>query len=573
MATQVNAVREDPARPTAQRLDAMTLEVLRHALEEIAEAMNVALMMAAYSTNITDRRDSSCAIYLPTIEAVAQSQTGTPLHLGVMPAVVQGILARIPLETMAPGDQYIMNTPYPHGPGHLNDVGLLAPIFCEGRLIAFAVNQAHHVDVGGSVPGSMSADATEIFQEGLQVPPVALIRGGEIVDEILSIFLANIRSPEISRGDLLAQAAANNVAVSRVSALGARWGVEVLVSAMEELLRNGELRMRADISSMPDGSWDAEDSIEGPDGPLYIRATVRIDGDTLSADFSRTDPEVAAPLNCRIPTLRACLAYVVSATLDPGVAPNAGALRPLLITAPEGTFVNARFPNATVQANLITAPRICDVLIRALHQVVPERVIAACAGTTCLVVIGGEDPNRRELYTYVESHGGGAGGAVGRDGESTVQTHMSNSLNSPIEVLEQTFPFKFLRYELEPDSSGSGKWRGGFGMHKEIQLTADATVTVHFTRTDSNPWGLSGGSDGTRARVERIRAGRTEVLPGRGTYHFQAGDILSLRSPGGGGYGPAAERDPDAVAADIAAGLMSSDYVERNYPGFIEVGE
>jgi N-methylhydantoinase B len=572
MAVQTNASHVSPT--SVQRLDAMTLEVLRHGLEEIAEAMNVALMMAAYSTNITDRRDSSCAIFLPTVEAVAQSQTGTPLHLGVMPFVVQGILARIPLETMAPGDQYIMNTPYPNGPGHLNDIALLAPIFCEGRLIALAANQAHHVDVGGIVPGSMSANATEIFQEGLQIPPVALIRGGELVDDVLSIFLANIRSPEVSRGDLLAQAAANNVGASRVAALGERWGVDLLGAAMEELLSHGERRMRADISSLADGSYEAEDSIEGPNGPIYIRATIEIDGDTITADFSKTDPEVAAPLNCRIPTLRACLAYVVSATLNPGVAPNAGALRPLLVTAPEGILVNAKFPNATVQANVITSPRICDVLIRALYEVVPERVVAACQGTTCLVLIGGEDTKlHQELFTYIESHGGGSGGALERDGQSAVQTHMSNSLNSPIEVLEQTFPFKILRYELRPDSSGHGRRRGGFGMRKEIQLTTDATVTVHFARLETQPWGLAGGGDGDGARVERTRAGQTEVLSGRGTFHFEAGDVLTLQSPGGGGYGPATQRDPDAVAADVAAGLISPEYAQRHYPHASEAGK
>ena len=568
-ATQVETGRTG-AQPQPRQLDAMTLEVLRHGLEEIAEAMNVALMLAAYSTNISDRRDSSCAIYLPSIEAVAQSQTGTPLHLGVMPAVVQGILNKIPVETMRPGDQYIMNTPYPHGPGHLNDIALLAPIFHEERVIALACNQAHHIDVGGMVPGSMSATATEIFQEGLQIPPMALIRGGEIVDDILSIFLANIRSPEVSRGDLLAQAAANNVAVTRVAALADRWGGDLLLTAMEELLAHGERRMRADIAALPDGSWEAEDIIEGPNGPLYIRATVTIAGDEIIADFSRTDPEVQAPLNCRIPTVRACLAYVMSATLDPGVAPNAGALRPLRAVAPEGTFVNARFPNATVQANLITSPRLCDVLLRALYEVIPERVIAACAGTTCLVVIGGMDPTRREIFTYVESHGGGAGGAFERDGESTVQTHMSNSLNSPIEVLEQTFPFRIVKYAMDPDSSGAGRWRGGFGMSKEFELTSDATVTVHFTRTDSNPWGIGGGEQGTRAFVARVRDGQSETLVGRGTYEFRRGDVLSIRSPGGGGYGPPAERDTAAVHRDHDHGLISDDYLRRHYAQAVE---
>lgn len=556
------ALAEDRARTS---LDPMTLEVVRHALEETAEAMNVALMLAAYSTNITDRRDSSCAIYLPSIEAVAQSQTGTPLHLGVMPYVVRTILSRISVDAMIDGDQYIMNTPYPEGPGHLNDIALLKPVFHDGRVIAFVVNQAHHVDVGGIVPGSISGHATEIFQEGLQLPPVRLISQGEIVDDILAIFVANIRSPEISRGDLLAQAAANNVGADRLSELILRWGAETLVDGMRTLLTQAERRTRAAIAELPNGEYAAEDYIEGPDGPITVRVVVTVGDDSIDADFSGTDDEVLAPLNCRIPTLHAALAYVVMAMVEPGMSPNAGALRALRATSREGTLVNARYPHALVQANLITSQRITDVLIKALHQAAPERTVAACAGTTSLVVIGGQDPVRQERFTYIEAHGGGCGGAPDREGESAVQTHMTNSLNSPIEVLEQTFPFRILQYELKPHSAGDGRWRGGYGMRKQLQLDVPATVTVAFARVDTQPWGLEGGMDGASARVFLTRAGKTERLPGRGTFAFQAGDILILESPGGGGYGPCEERELSSIARDVEAELLDVDDAQRVY--------
>lgn len=540
-------------------VDPITLEVLRHALEGIAEEMNVGLMQAAYSTNITDRRDSSCALYLPQGEPIAQSESGTPLHLGVMPAVVRTVLTAIPLQDMHPGDQYLVNTPYPEGPGHLNDLTLVHPVFVDGEVVALVANQAHHIDVGGMTPGSMPADSSDIFQEGLQIPPVALFRDGELVEDILSIFLTNIRTPATSRGDLFAQVAANNVGAARLQTLVARWGVGTLHAAMNQLLDLAERRMRAVIAGLPAGEYQAQDTLEGPERAITIRVRLTVDGDELTADFDGTDREVLLPLNCRPATVRACLLYVTVAALDPATPPNAGSLRPLHVLAPEGSLVNARHPASLVHSNVVTSQRICDALIRALYQAAPERVIAACSGTQALLCIGGYDPVRGEPFTYIETHGGGMGARSSYDGQSGVHTHMTNTLNSPVEVLEQSFPIRMLAYTLQPDSEGAGRFRGGFGMRKTLQVHVPATVTIAADRVKSQPWGLAGGLPAAPARVELRRGDSRVLLPSRTTLRVDPGDIVTLVTPGGGGWGDPTERSREAVAQDVREGLVSPE--------------
>ncbi len=551
--------------PKTQGMDPITLEVIRHALEGIAEEMNVGLMRAAYSTNITDRRDSSCAVYLPHGEPVAQSESGTPLHLGVMPAVVENVLAHVPTTLMRPGDHYLVNTPYPQGPGHLNDLTLIHPVFFADEVVALVANQAHHVDVGGMAPGSMPANSTEIFQEGLQIPPVALVREGVIVPDVLSIFLANIRTPDTSRGDLLAQIAANRVGSERVEALIRRWGIDALQRAMHELLNQAERRMRNAIRVLPDGEYKAEDTLEGPEGPLTIKVTLRIDGDNVTADFAGTDPQVRAPLNCRPATVRACLVYVAVAMLDPSASPSAGTLRPLRVNAPEGCLLNATYPASLVHSNVVTSQRICDALIRAFNAAAPEQGIAACSGIQGLVCIGGFDPNRNEPFTYIETHGGGMGARRGYDGQSAVHTNMTNTLNSPVEVLEQSFPFRVLEYSLRPDSEGAGRHRGGFGMRKSIQVQVSVTITIAADRVESQPWGLEGGGAAAPARIYLDRGGTVQALKSRETLRLDAGDILTLMTPGGGGWGSARERLQHTVAVDVANELISVERAAEIY--------
>ncbi len=550
-----------PHRP----IDPIEFAVLRHRLEEVTEEMNAGLVRAAYSPNITDRRDCSCALYLPHGEPVAQSESGTPLHLGVMPAVLRTILAVFPAAAMRPGDQYIVNTPYPEGPGHLNDITVARPVFVDGEVVAIVANQAHHVDVGGIVPASMPSHSTEIYQEGLQIPPVRLLAQGELVEDFLRLFFANIRTPAVSRGDLLAQVAANNVGHERVVALAAERGVRQLQQAMAELLDHTEREVRALIREIPAGVYHAEDEVEGPEGPLRIVVALQVHGDEVIADFTGSAEQVAAPLNCRPATVQACLAYVVNACLRPGVIPNAGSLRPLRVIAPEGSLLNATHPAPVVQSNIITSTRICDVLIRALYAAAPHLVTALSSGTQALLSAGGYDRARGEHFTYIETHGGGAGAGAAYDGESGVHTHMTNTLNTPIEVFEQAFPMRVLDYSLVPDSAGSGAHRGGFGIHKTVEFHEPTVVTIALDRTLSRPSGFAGGGDGAPAQVRHHHAGGVTRLGGRATLTVQPGDRIEIVTPGGGGWGAARSRPAEQLEADRRAGLLSAEAADAAY--------
>ena len=557
--------RQSLAREGNADPDPIEVELLRNRLEEIAEEMNAVLTRAAYSTNISDRRDCSSAVLLPDATVLAQSASGTPLHLGVLPGCVRTILARYPTTTMHPGDAFLMNVPFPEGPGHLNDITLARPVFVDGEVVAIVANQAHHVDVGGAVPGSIAPSSTEVYQEGIQIPPIRLFRGGVLDEDLEAFFLVNIRTPEVSRGDLKAQSAANHVGEERVRALFAGQSPAALHARMRGLLDVSERRMRERLSGLPDGEYRAEDSLSGPDGPVTIRVILTIRDGALLADFSATDPQVAGPINCRPPTLLACLNYVAVALVDPGLSPNAGTLRPLSVVAPEGTLVSARHPASTVQSNIVTTQRICDVLLLALAAALPGRVPAASSGTQNLLAVGGYDDMRGEPFTYMETHGGGAGAFPDRDGASVVHTHMTNTLNSPTEVIEQSFPLMIRRYGLEPDSEGAGRFRGGFGMHKTVRFLATARATLAVERITTRPWGLDGGEHAAAAQVWLERDGVRHDLPGRTTVDVQPGDELTLVTPGGGGFGPVADRDPTAVARDLADGSVTADRAHVTY--------
>jgi N-methylhydantoinase B len=553
-----------PATP-GNPADSIELELLRNRLEEIAEEMNAVLMRAAYSTNIADRRDSSSAVLLPDASVMAQSASGTPLHLGVLPGCVRTILRRFSVEQMHAGDGYWMNVPYPEGPGHLNDITLARPVFVDGRVVAIVANQAHHVDVGGSVPGSLAPTATEVFQEGFQIPPVALFRDGALVEDVAELFLTNIRTPSISRGDLLAQAAANHVGAERVTALYERETVESLRRRMDALLDASERRVREHIEYLPDGEYHAADTLDGPTGTVTIRVRLTIRGSSILADFAGTDPQVPGPINCRLPTLLACLAYVVVSLVDPGLSPNAGTLRALSVAAPEGTLVNARHPASTVQSNIVTTQRVCDVLLRALAVAAPEHVPAAGSGTQNLLAVGGFDAERGEPFTYMETHGGGSGAFPDRDGATAVHTHMTNTLNSPTEVIEQSFPLVIREYAIQPDSEGAGMHRGGFGMRKTVRFLAPAVATLAVERISTRPWGLEGGDAASPARVSISRDNRARELPGRTSIDILPGDELTLVTPGGGGFGEAVHRQRSDIERDVRNGLVSPERARRIY--------
>ncbi len=556
------------AQPTP--IDPVTLEVMRHRWTGIAEEMCAALVRTAYSTNIKDRRDCSAALALPTSEILAQAEVGTPLHLGIMPGVIASVLRRFPLQEMRPGDVYLTNLPYPEGPGHLPDVSMVSAIFDDHRPIALAASTAHHVDMGGFAPGSMPFGVTEIYQEGLQIPPIRIFSQGRLDEQLLALINQNVRTGAAVRGDLMAQFACAQIGQRRVKELWAATGPERFAQAMTAILDYAERRMQAGIAALPDGVYAAEDFLDDDgvtDEPVRIAAQVTIAAGKLHVDFQGTSRQVLGPLNARLSAAKACVYYVAKAVIDPDLPTCAGAYRPITVTAPEGSLLQARFPAAIGNANIVTDQRVVDVLLRALYQAVPERVCAACSGEMNLLNLGGIDPRTGEYFNYVETYGGGQGAMHDRDGEDGIHTHLTNTRNTPVEVIERTYPLEVVRYGLVPDSAGAGGQRGGCGMVRELRTKSPrTTITIGADRRCFTPWGLDGGlaAEGAHCYV-RLSDGAERELPTKVHTTLQAGDCLVIQTPGGGGWGDPARRDLARIEADIADGLLSPGQAELAY--------
>jgi N-methylhydantoinase B len=558
-------------RATGAAVDAITLEVLRNALYSVSDEMVAGLIRASYSTNIKDRRDASCGIYTAEGDVIAMSEFGgTPLHLGTMHPAVRTVFASWPPETFEPGDAIIMNTPYPAGPGHLNDVCVVGPIFVDGELFGLAASQSHRVDIGGFAPGSMPFGVTEHFQEGLQITPMKIMRRGVLDEHLLAFINQNVRTPEEQTGDLMAQVAANVIAQRRIEELAARHGKERLQGYFTALLDYSERRMIAGIRTLPEGVYRGEDVIEG-DGivtdDITIRVEITVRDGRFIADFSETDPQVLGPINCRWPSVAACVYYLLKCLVDPELPANAGAYRPVEVRTKPGTVLEAQFPAAVCNANIITTQRIVDAMLRALIDAAPERAIAACSGTMNLLNIGGFVPESGRYFNYIETYGGGQGAMHDRDGMNGVHSHMTNTRNAPVEAIEAAYPLRVRSYGLEPDSEGPGRWRGGVGMHREFDILGSYTrLTVSSDRQKRHPWGAFGGGEATGSAdiVEQLDGVRLE-LPSKVTMFLKQGDHLRTVTPGGGGWGDALERASEHVAADVREGLVSTERAASVY--------
>ena len=545
---------------------------MRNAFYSIADEMIAALIRASYSTNIKDRRDTSGAIYTASgdVVVVAQSEIGTPLHLGTMHSAVRSAMDAYDFGRLEPGDAVATNTPYPAGPGHLNDLCLISPIFYEGRTVAITANQAHHVDMGGFAPGSMPFGVTEIFQEGLQIPPVRLFRHGELVPDLWTLIAQNVRPQVEVRGDLLAQLAANSVGSRRITELCGRYGVDTVEQYLDEMLDYSERRMRAALATIPQGRYSAEDVIEG-DGITDKHYTVRVDiearGDSLLADFEASDDASDGPLNCRWPSVAACVYYVLKAMLDPELPPNAGAYRPIEIKVRDGSLLSAVYPNAVCNANIITTQRIVDVLLRALAPALPDKVQAASSGTMNLLNIGGIDPRSGTYYNYIETYAGGQGAMHDLDGMDAVQNHMTNTRNAPAEAIEVAYPLLVESYGLIPDSEGPGEHRGGVGVRRALRvLGRNIQLTVSSDRAQVPPWGLSGGGPARPSRFTvQAPDGTTKRLPSKVTTRIEADNVMVTETPGGGGWGDPKRRDREAVQRDVDEGLVSAERAREVY--------
>ena len=551
-----------------KKVDPITLEVMRNAFQSVAEEMGAALIRTALSTNIKDRRDCSTAIYTPRGELVAQAEH-IPLHLGLMISVVKKTLEAYPLEKLAPGDAIITNDPYVSG-SHLPDICMISPVFVDGRCIGLLANLAHHVDMGGIAPGSMPTISSEIFQEGLRIPPVRLKRGGEVEDEMLQLIANNVRTHYETIGDFQAQFAANNVGERRLKEIIAKYGFEETAFYMRELINYSERRMLSAIGDLPQGQFEFEDYLEG-DGfierQMTIRAAVDIAPDSITVDFTGTSPQAKGSVNSTRAVTLACVYFALKSVIDPELPSSAGTFKPVHIITPKGSLVNPRFPAPVSNANINTAQRIADVILGALAQGMPECVPAASTGSMSIFTIGGVDPENARYYSYVETYGGGQGAVYNADGMDGVHSNMTNTRNTPIEVIEIAYPLRVEKYGLVADTDGAGQFRGGLGLAREITiLKHEATISIGTERRKIKPWGLAGGQPGgpSKAWIETPQ-GEAQILPSKVTTLLPPGTKIVLQTAGAGGYGDPFRRDPMSVATDVAEGFITATRARDAY--------
>lgn len=510
-------------------LSAVDLEVARHRFVAAADEMGSVLRRSSYSPNIKERADFSAALFVPSGEMLAQAEH-IPVHLGSMPASVQAVIDVFG-DKLDFNSQYAVNDPY-HGGTHLNDLTIVRPVGYEDHLIGWVANRAHHADVGGEAPGSMPAHATRLEQEGHIVPPILAAHDRRWVDEFLEPLLAATRTPEERMGDLSAQMGANEMGAIRLAELCKMYGATRYHQVCSGLLDYGERRMRTAIGELPDGCYDFEDHMEGYDGLHPIKASVTIDGTNIHADFSGSSEQVAANFNAVDAVTVSSLYFVVRAVSDPTIPANGGCYRPITMTAPEGSIVNALPPAAVAAGNVETSQRVADTLFGALAEVVPNVVPAASQGTMNNVLIGSDE------FAYYETIGGGQGARNGHDGSSGIHTGMTNTKNTPIESLTQHYPLRITKYGLRSGSGGYGRYSGGEGIIREIEFLEDATVTLMGERRVIRPWGLQGGHPGALGEDWLIkRSGKSELLPGKATLDVRAGERLRILTPGGGGWG------------------------------------
>jgi N-methylhydantoinase B len=541
----------DPDAPGSgqRRFHPARLEILRQLFTAVAEEMGGSLRRAAYSPNIKERRDYSCAIFHPEGPPVAMGDH-MPVHLGAMPMSVDAVLRALP--DLAPGDVALVNDPF-HGGTHLPDLTLVAPVSLEpdGTRLGYVAARAHHSDVGGMSPGSMPL-SREIFQEGLRIPPVRLLRGGERVDDVWCLLLANVRTPAEREGDLDAQIGALHTGARRLREMAERRSPATLRAEMEALLDYADRLLARGIALIPDGRYTAEDHMEDDgagNGPLRIQASVEIKGERVHVDFQGTAGQTTGGVNAVEAITHSAVRYVVRCVVEELLATpipaGGGRMAPLSVSAPPGCLVHALPPAAVAAGNVETSQRITDVVLTAFGAALPDRIPALSQGTMNNVAVGGIDPRAGTPFTYYETAGGGMGAGPHAPGLSGVHVHMSNTLNTPVEALEHAYPFRVERYELRRGSGGRGRHAGGEGLRRDLRFLGEAEVTVLAERRARGPSGARGGGSGGRGETILIRGGEEKSLPGKVTFRALPEDILSIRSPGGGGWGaPAGDPPP-----------------------------
>ena len=530
------------------RMDPIKLELYKNMLTSVAEEMGVTLRRTAFSPNIKERLDFSCAVFDDTGKMVAQA-AHIPVHLGSMPL---SVLAAIAHAEMVPGDMIALNDPY-RGGTHLPDITLVAPVFGsfsrsesdekekqgKNRPVFFVANRAHHADVGGMSPGSMPI-ATSVIQEGIRIPPVKLVRGGALDTDLWELILANVRTPEERRGDIEAQLAANRVGERRLQEMVTKYGTVEIAAYMAELRGYASRMVRARLREISDGRYVYADVLDNDgitDEPIEIYVAIEIKGDRAVVDFTGTAPQVRGSVNAIYAITLSAVFYTFRCLAGADVPANAGCLEPIQVIAPEGSVVNATFPAAVAGGNVETSQRIVDVLLGALAQACPDEIPAASSGTMNNLTIGGYDASRGKEFTYYETIAGGMGARPNADGIDAIHTHMTNTMNTPIEAIETNYPMQVVEYGIRRETGGVGQFRGGDGVVRALEMLTDAEVTILSERRTRGPYGLQGGAPGKQGRNVLISDGTEQSLASKVSISTREGNVIRIETPGGGGHG------------------------------------
>lgn len=519
--------------------DPIKLELYKNILTSVSEEMGVTLQRTAFSPNIKERLDFSCAVFDASGQMIAQA-AHIPVHLGSMPL---SVLAAIEQTEMAPGDMIVLNDPYCGGT-HLPDITLVAPVFGDESVSEptfYVANRAHHADVGGMTPGSMPL-ATSVIQEGIRIPPVKLVRSGELDTDLWDLILANVRTPIERRGDMEAQLAANRIGERRLQEMVAKYGIPEIAAYMQELCAYSSRMVRSFLSELPDGRYEYSDVMDNDgitDEPIEIRVGIEIKDDTAVVDFTGTSEQVRGSVNAIYAITVSAVFYTFRCVAGEDVPSNAGCMEPIQIIAPEGSVINAKFPAAVAGGNVETSQRIVDVLFGAMAALCPDRIPAASSGTMNNITVGGYDVSRGRDFTYYETIAGGMGARSTCDGIDAIHTHMTNTMNTPIETIETSYPMQVEQYAIRRGTGGEGEFRGGSGVVRSLRLLTDAEVTILSERRVFPPYGLQDGESGQLGRNVLIRDGEEQTLAGKTTFSVHEGDVVQIETPGGGGFGKA----------------------------------
>ena len=561
-----------------QDIDSVTLSIFNNALINACREMGTAMMRTSYSPIFNEGLDFSCMIFNTRAEMIGQAEF-CPTMLGSAQYAVKWTVEELGLDSFEPGDVVIHNDPY-RGQCHMPEHMVLKPVFFEDKLQCFVANIAHIGEIGGMAPGSFAADATEIYQEGLRLPPVKIMSRGEYVKDIWRIVLANHRTPKTSWGDLHAMIGSLNIAETRMLELLERHGAEFVEKAADQLLDYSERWMRAEIRDIPDGTYKFEDCMEDDgvtDQPVWMRLKLVIQDDEVIADWRDSDPQSLGPVNATFVVTAAATYSALLHVTSKDIPLNSGCYRPVRLVTKPGTVVNVRHPGPCVGGNTETHPHLQNVVMAALSQAIPERAIAAEAGTACNFLFGGVHPDTGEYYTNYHFDGGGWGATASHDGNAVSCPVNGNCRNTPAEVLESKYPFLTLEYSMRPDSGGAGRFRGGLGGTRVLRVTGpEITVSALLDRTRTHPWGLLGGGEGASGGLFVKKKGDTQFRTFSEVYgtvsaskftriKLKEGDEVKIQSPGGGGYGPPADRPPEAIEEDIRQGFVSPEAARQLY--------